>query len=64
MRSSPTEVSDEGPREEEVHRCRQSALPGLPSHQRCLRNVAQNPYDHEEDNAEEYGLQSLGLPRG
>ncbi|XP_029556095.1 dnaJ homolog subfamily B member 6 isoform X2 [Salmo trutta] len=38
----------------------QNAFPGLPSHQRYLRNTSQNPLEEDE----ERGLQSLELARG
>ncbi|TRZ04352.1 hypothetical protein DNTS_000476 [Danionella cerebrum] len=43
-------------------RCRQNAISGPVGHNRCLRNIAQNP--SEEDEEDGRGLQSLGLDRG
>lgn len=58
--STSTDIADEDTLEEDFRRRRQNALPGLPLHQRYLRNTAQNPSEEEE----EQGLQSLGLTRG
>ncbi|KAM3860529.1 dnaJ homolog subfamily B member 6b [Diretmus argenteus] len=54
------DTGDEDAPEEDSRRRRQNALPGLPLHQRYLRNTVQNPSEEEE----EHGPQSLGLTRG
>ncbi|KAM4606064.1 dnaJ homolog subfamily B member 6b [Polymixia lowei] len=53
------DVGDEDALEDEPRHRRQNALPGLPLHQRYLRNAPQPPSEGED----EHGLQSLGLTR-
>lgn len=56
---TPADRPSEDPLEEEFRRRRQNALPGYATHQRYLRNSAQNPGEEEEEHS-----QSLGLTRG
>lgn len=56
---APADLPSEDPLEDEFRRRRQNALPGYASHQRYLRNSAQNPQEEEEEHS-----QSLGLTRG
>lgn len=56
---TPADLPSEDPLEEEFRRRRQNALPGYASHQRYLRNSAQNPQEEEVEHS-----QTLGLTRG
>lgn len=49
---TPADLPSEDPLEEEFPRRRQNALPGYASHQRYLRNSAQNPQEEEEEHSQ------------